>query len=117
LDDFVVTGERIDARISRELLENIFYKNSPLHDGAVIIRDHRITAAKAILPVSNRDNLPGDLGLRHRAAIGATASTDAIAIIVSEQNGYISLCKEGNIIRNVSSNLLKQKLIEEFLNE
>ena len=117
LEDFLQTGEPIDARVSRELLENIFYKNSPLHDGAVMVKEHRIAAARCILPVSKSENLPSDLGLRHRSAIGATASTDAIAIVVSEQTGAISICKEGTIIRDISPIVLKQMLSEEFIVE
>lgn len=117
LDDFLNTGEPLDALVSRELLENIFFKNSPLHDGAVIIKQHRIAAARCILPVSKSDNIPTDLGLRHRSAIGSTTMTDALAIIVSEQTGQISLCKEGNIQRDLSPSFLKQILIEELTND
>lgn len=115
LDEFVETGEKIDARVSRELLENIFYKNSPLHDGAVIIKRHRIASARCILPVSRSEDLPTDLGLRHRSAIGATTLTDAIAIVVSEQTGYISICKEGKLTRNISPIVLQQTLTDEFI--
>ncbi len=114
LYDYLQTGERIDSLISRELLENIFFKNSPLHDGAVIIKDHRIAAARCILPVTKRDDLPTDLGLRHRSAIGATQLTDALAIVVSEQTGQISLCKQGIISRDVSPTVLNQMLNEEL---
>ncbi|MDR2978995.1 MAG: diadenylate cyclase CdaA [Bacteroidales bacterium] len=116
LEDFLSTGETIDARVSRELLENIFFKNSPLHDGAVIIKNHRIAAARCILPVSRREDLPTDLGLRHRSAIGATTSTDAIAVVVSEQTGAISLCKAGQISRDISPIVLQQMLTDEFVN-
>ena len=115
LDNFLNTGEKLDASVSRELLENIFFKNSPLHDGAVIIKNHRIAAARCILPVSKNENLPTDLGLRHRSAIGATTLTDAIAIVVSEQTGSISICKEGNISRDISPLVLKQMLTDEFI--
>lgn len=114
LYDYLETGERIDSRISRELLENIFFKNSPLHDGAVIISRHRIAAARCILPVSHEEDLPTDLGLRHRSAIGATQLTDAIAIVVSEQTGQISLCKQGIITRNISPTELTQILKTEL---
>ena len=112
LNDYLNTGEQLDALVSRELLENIFFKNSPLHDGAVIIKKHRISAARCILPISKIADLPSDLGLRHRSAIGSTILTDAIAIIVSEQTGDISLCKEGDIQRDISPTILKQLLIE-----
>ncbi len=115
LDHFLSTGEPLDAIVSRELIENLFFKNSPLHDGAVIIKNHRIAAARCILPVSKADNLPTDLGLRHRSAIGSTTLTDAIAVIVSEQTGQISICKEGKITRDISPIVLKQMLAEEFI--
>ena len=115
LGDFIATGERLDARVSRELIENIFFKNSPLHDGALIIREHRIAAARCILPVSKSESIPSDLGLRHRSAIGLTTTTDAIAIVVSEQTGVISLCKEGKINRDISPIVLKQMLTDEFI--
>lgn len=115
LEEFLNTGETIDARVSRELLENIFYKNSPLHDGAVIIKNHRIAAARCILPVSRAEGLPTDLGLRHRSAIGATTMTDAIAIVVSEQTGNISICKEGSLTRDISPIVLQQMLTDEFI--
>ncbi len=114
MQDVVETGEKLDALVSRDLLENIFFKNSPLHDGGVIIKDNRIVAARCILPVSKREDLPTDLGLRHRSAIGVTSMTDAIAIVVSEQTGQISLCKDGNIIRDLSPLVLEQMLKEEL---
>jgi len=112
LYDYLQTGEKIDSLISRELLENIFFKNSPLHDGAVIIKDHRIAAARCILPVSKEDDLPTDLGLRHRSAIGSTQFTDALAIVVSEQTGQISLCEQGKLTRDISPTVLNQMLQE-----
>jgi len=89
------TGETLNAQISSPIIENIFFKNSPLHDGAMIILNNEIKAAGCILPVSNNPDIPSRLGLRHRAAIGITEVSDAIAIVVSEQNGKISFCKEG----------------------
>ena len=112
LYDYLETGEKIDSLISRELLENIFFKNSPLHDGAVIIKNHRIAAARCILPVSKEENLSSDLGLRHRSAIGSTLLTDALAIVVSEQTGQISLCQQGKITRDISPTVLTQLLQE-----
>lgn len=112
LYDYLETGEKIDSLISRELLENIFFKNSPLHDGAVIIKNHRIAAARCILPVSKEENLSSDLGLRHRSAIGSTQLTDALAIVVSEQTGQISLCQQGKITRDISPTVLTQMLQE-----
>ncbi|MDR1757695.1 MAG: diadenylate cyclase CdaA [Bacteroidales bacterium] len=116
LNEILQTGEKIDSRVSRELIENIFFKNSPLHDGAVVIKEHRIAAARCILPVSKTDGLPSDLGLRHRSAIGVTTMTDALAIVVSEQTGQISLCKEGTLTRDISPIVLKQQLQAELLN-
>jgi len=111
LNDIISTGEQIDALVSRELIENIFYKNSPLHDGAMIIKKHRIAAARCILPVSKSTALPSDVGLRHRSAVGITAETDAIAVVVSEQTGQIAVSIHGNLLQNISPTVLKQKLL------
>lgn len=97
LADIVMTGVTIEAEISKPLIENIFFKNSPLHDGAMIITDNKITAARCILPVTNNTDLPGHYGLRHRAAIGVSENNDCIVIVVSEETGAISLVKEGKI--------------------
>ena len=115
LRSYIETGVKIDAQISPHLLENIFYKNSPLHDGALIISNNKIAAAGCILPVSDNSNLPPRMGLRHRAAIGITEQSDAVAIIVSEQNGKISFCKEGERT-TVQPAKLKDILEEEFGN-
>ena len=112
LDEFLNTGELIDAKPSAELLENIFFKNSPLHDGAVIIKNHRITAARCILPVSKNRDLPQEVGLRHRSALGATEFTDAVAVVVSEQTGNISVCHNGEMTRDLTSSTLRQMLDE-----
>ena len=114
LDEFLNTGDEIDAKPSADLLENIFYKNSPLHDGAVIIKDHRIAAARCILPVSKSRDLPQEVGLRHRSALGATEFTDAIAVVVSEQTGNISICHNGTMTRDLTSSALRQ-MLEELL--
>ncbi len=90
LNDFVRTGDVVDARISQRLIENIFFKNSPLHDGAMIISGSRITAAACILPISHDLDIPKEFGLRHRAAKGISKETDALAIVVSEETGHIS---------------------------
>jgi len=111
---FVETGELIDARISEQLLDNIFFKNSPLHDGAVIISSNRIRAARCVLPVSASKEILSSLGLRHRAAAGITEQSDAIAIVVSEQTGKISVSKEGEIKRNLKPVQLKEILAREF---
>ena len=114
LFQFVNTGERIDASVSQQLIENIFYKNSPLHDGAMIILYNRIRAVRCILPVSGNNSLPADLGLRHRSALGITEVSDAIAIIVSEQSGKISLSKGVDIQIDLTPSKLKSILEEEF---
>ncbi len=104
------TGDILDANTSSRLLENIFFKNSPLHDGAVIIQKDKIYAARCILPVSESRNLPANLGLRHRAALGVTENTDALAVIVSEETGNISIADHGIIYENLSKNELIQNL-------
>lgn len=93
--DYEKTGDIIDANINTRLIENIFFKNSPLHDGAMIIARHRIASAGCILPVSHDMHIPKELGLRHRAALGMSQVTDAICVIVSEETGHISMAKDG----------------------
>ena len=112
LTDIIKSGETIDARINTELIKNIFFKNSPLHDGAMIISHGRITAAGCILPVSHSLNIPKDLGLRHRAALGITQQSDAIAIIVSEETGAISLAMRGEFRLRLAGNELESILSE-----
>lgn len=114
LNDYIDTGEKIDAVISVALLENIFFKNSPLHDGGVIIQGDRIKAARCILPVSNKRLKNNQLGLRHRAALGMSTATDAQIIIVSEETGQISYAFNGKLKENLKPLELKQ-LIEEVL--
>ena len=114
LQTFTDTGEILNAEISSSLIENIFYKNSPLHDGALIIVRNKIRAAGCILPVSSNKEIPARLGLRHRAAAGITEQSDAIAIVVSEQTGRISYCKNGELSRRVQPAQLKDFLVEEF---
>lgn len=114
LDDIVTTGVVVNADISNPLIENIFFKNSPLHDGAMVIRHNRITAARCILPVSNKTNIPGHYGLRHRAAIGVTEVNDCIALVVSEETGNISMVTGGEI-RTIKPSELRE-LIEKELN-
>lgn len=112
----VATGEKVDALISSALIENIFFKNSPLHDGALIIERNKILAARCILPVTANKNVSAALGLRHRSAIGITEQSDALAIVVSEETGSISYCLFGNVTYNVSPTQLRAK-IEEFFYE
>jgi uncharacterized protein (TIGR00159 family) len=104
------TGQYLNADISVELLENIFYPNSPLHDGAVIITGNKIEAARCILPISKSPRLSTNLGLRHRAAVGVTEQSDAIAIVVSEQTGKISFSEMGELTRNVQPSVLRDFL-------
>ncbi|MFM2206668.1 MAG: hypothetical protein RL213_643 [Bacteroidota bacterium] len=108
------TGDIMNAALSQRLIESIFFKNSPLHDGAVIIVNNRIKAARCILPVTENVDLPAHLGMRHRAAIGITEQSDAIAIAVSEETGEIALAKEGQIRLNVTVDDLERLLGEEF---
>lgn len=111
---YIRTGEQLDAKISVKTLESIFFKNSPLHDGAVIISNGIIKAARCVLPITERDDFPSYLGMRHRAAAGITENSDALAIIVSEQTGEISLAKEGWIEHALSTEKLKQRIEAEI---
>ena len=113
LDDIVSTGVVVNADISNSLIENIFFKNSPLHDGAMVIRHNRITAARCIRPVSQKTKIPGHYGLRHRAAIGVTEVNDCIAIVVSEETGTISMVT-GGIIRTIKASALKESIEKEL---
>ena len=105
--DLVKTGSVLDAKVSAILLENIFFKNAPLHDGAVIIEGNKVVAASCILPVSKNENLEADLGLRHRAGLGATENTGLLAIMISEENGGVSYASDGKIFRDVTSDELR----------
>ncbi|WP_299617427.1 diadenylate cyclase CdaA [uncultured Tenacibaculum sp.] len=98
LDFLVNTGDQMNALINDAIIQSIFYKNSPLHDGATIVRDNYIIATRVILPVSESTRIPSRFGLRHRAAIGVTEKTDAVCIIVSEETGEISYVKDGNFV-------------------
>jgi uncharacterized protein (TIGR00159 family) len=113
LGHYVETGEVINADISSRLLENIFFKNSPLHDGALIISGNRIKAAGCILPVSHSVRIPKHLGLRHRSALGITEKTDAVAIVVSEETGKISIAENGTLRLDVSIEELENILAKQ----
>ena len=113
LDEIVSTGVIVNADITNPLIENIFFKNSPLHDGAMVIRNNRITAARCILPVTQKTNIPGHYGLRHRAAIGVTEVNDCIALVVSEETGNISMVLDGNI-RTIKPLELKDTIEKEL---
>ncbi|MDE7397108.1 MAG: diadenylate cyclase CdaA [Muribaculum sp.] len=110
LEIYEKTGDIIDARVNSRLIENIFFKNSPLHDGAVIIAHDRIISAGCILPVSHDTDIPRSMGLRHRSALGISQATDAAAIVVSEETGMISLAHHGKIISRLSSADLEKRL-------
>lgn len=106
LDDIISTGDTVDARISKPLIENIFFKNSPLHDGAMILGPNRIIAARCTLPITDR-SIPARYGMRHKAAVGLSERYDASVIVVSEQTGIVSFVKEGKITPVKNMNTLK----------
>jgi len=108
------TGERLDSEITANILESIFFKNNPLHDGAVIISNNRVKAAKCVLPLTENTVFPFQLGLRHRAAVGISEQSDAISIAVSEQTGEISIARNGALKTNITPKQLREILAEEF---
>lgn len=110
LDFLISTGDSMHAQINIALMESIFYKNSPLHDGATIVRDNYVVATRVILPVSNDPKVPSRFGLRHRAAIGVSEKTDAICLLVSEETGEISYIKDGNFELYADYDELQEKL-------
>lgn len=114
LDNYEQSGDILDAMISSRLIESVFNKYSPLHDGAMIISDDKIRAARCVLPVSDNFELPANYGLRHRAAIGLTEETDALVVIISEETGEISLAEAGRIKR-VDTKVLFRILEKEFI--
>ncbi|WP_022853549.1 diadenylate cyclase CdaA [Thermodesulfatator atlanticus] len=111
LGEFIESGTPLDAKVTRDLLISIFQKNSPLHDGAVIIREGRVAVAGAILPLSTNPKISRRLGTRHRAAIGITEVSDAVAIVVSEETGSISVALGGKITRDIQPSNLRQLLL------
>ncbi len=111
LDDYISTGINIDAVVSNQLLINIFEHNTPLHDGAVIIRGDRIVSATCYLPLSDNMGISKELGTRHRAGLGVSENTDSLTVIVSEETGKVSIAFGGQLIRNIDSENLKNKLI------
>lgn len=115
LKEIAQTGTIIDASSSPELFNSLFFKNSALHDGAVIVRDGRVLAAGCILPLTQNSALDSELGTRHRAAIGITEQTDAIAVVISEENGSISVAKNGTLTRSVTSASLREILLNELV--
>lgn len=110
LQDYANSGRRLEATVSAELLESIFYKNSALHDGAVILEGNRVIAAKCVLPLSDNVGSNAQMGTRHRAAIGITEETDAIAVVVSEESGRISVANNGKLFRNLTGDSLRRIL-------
>jgi len=115
IGDIIRTGVQLDANITPELLLNIFYPNTPLHDGAVIIRGNKIKAASCFLPLTDNPNLSKELGTRHRAALGITEASDAIAIVVSEESGKISFALNGGLTRNLTADTLRKALNKNLL--
>lgn len=111
LGDFIRTGERLDARISQRLIENVFFKNSPLHDGAMIISNGQITAASCILPISHDLDIPKEFGLRHRAARGVSKETDALSIVVSEETGGITAAYNNEYLTHLDAEHLERILM------
>jgi diadenylate cyclase len=110
------TGDPIEARVSVRMIESIFYKNSPLHDGALLITDNQLKAARCVLPVTEDANFPAHLGMRHRAAVGVTENSDALAIVVSEQTGEIAFAKDGKLMNRLTPEKLRE-LLERHLGE
>lgn len=114
LDDIVETGDEINANINQRLIENIFFKNSPLHDGAMVVSQKRIRAAGCILPVSHNHDIPKELGLRHRAAMGISQESDAVAIVVSEETGRITVAVNGEFQLRLSAEQLESIITQEM---
>ncbi|MGC9330473.1 MAG: diadenylate cyclase CdaA [Bacteroidales bacterium] len=113
LNTYIGSGEIINSDISDRLIQNIFYKNAPLHDGAIIVVKDKIKAAGCVLPVSQSIDIPKNMGLRHRAAVGISEQTDSVVVVVSEQTGEISMAKKGKIYRITTKDKLKLILIKE----
>ncbi len=114
LNEVVSTGVKIDAAVSKEIIGSIFFPNSPLHDGAVIIRDGRVLAAGCILPLTQNTNISSDLGTRHRASIGVSEQSDAVVVVVSEETGKISVVNKGVLERDISDGVLIEYLTSYF---
>ena len=114
LDMYAETGDVLNAETSSRLFVSIFNKTSPLHDGAVIVEDDKVKAARVILPVTEKMDLPPEYGLRHRAGLGISEVTDSLVIIVSEETGQISMAENGILQKNIPARILRQKLEEDF---
>ena len=115
LDEYFKTGTIVDAKVSDQLLRNLFFKNSPLHDGAVIVRGSRVAAAGCVMPLTENTHLPSDIGTRHRAGIGSSEVSDAVVVIVSEETGTISVAISGMLKRHLSPDMLRKLLENELL--
>ena len=110
LNEYMEIGTRLDARVSRELVESVFLPHSPIHDGALVIQKGRVTAVRCLLPLSTNPNLRKSWGTRHRAALGVTEETDAVALVISEQEGAVSLVVGGNVTENIDGARLRSAL-------
>ena len=116
LDFLKNTGEKAKIEVSQYILESIFFKNGPLHDGAIIIKDNSITSAKVVLPVSESTDIPARYGLRHRAALGVSEKTDATVLVISEQSGLMSYVKDGAFVSFLDTHELKRMILEDLAN-
>jgi diadenylate cyclase len=117
LTDFIETGIKVDGVVTVQLLINLFFPNSPMHDGAAVLRGNRVMAAGCLLPLSENPTLSRTLGTRHRAGLGISEQTDAVAVIVSEETGTISVGREGELVRGLSEEELKATLLDLFTPE
>ena len=117
LGDVIKTGTQLDAVVSRELIGNIFFPNSPLHDGAAIIREGRVVSAGCVLPLTQNENLDSQLGTRHRAAIGISEQSDAMIVVTSEETGVISIACKGELIRDISDSDMRERLVRYLCTE
>lgn len=117
LGDVIKTGTNIDAKVTHELIGNIFFPNSPLHDGAAVVRDGRLVCAGCVLPLTKDDGISSDLGTRHRAAIGMSEQSDAMVIVTSEETGVISLAFRGVLTRNLTEAQLRERLLNYLLKD
>lgn len=117
LDEYFKTGTIVDAKVSDQLLRTLFFKNSPLHDGAVIVRGSRVAAAGCVMPLTENTHLPSDIGTRHRAGIGSSEVSDAVVVIVSEETGTISVAIGGMLKRHLAPKTLEKLLVSELISE
>ena len=117
LENYAESGTVLDALVSQQLLGNIFYEGAPLHDGAIIINEFKVYAAGCVLPLSNNQNISKDLGTRHRAGLGITENSDAVALIVSEETGIISMAEDGELERFLDSRTVEKRLLDLYLSD